>query len=243
MSFCGTTGSIPAMTQDQLLARYTESPSVLPESIQDVAGINTTGLATSGWLKSHVDELINKGIIPAVPDPKTMKGNPGGAPEAMDPLKTFVEKDQQLQVNLKKEYCFYELRYFAALDSFLSSIASTTLGASRDQLLKSKLDLTRMLNQKLTLLTQITNEISKSRYQQSQGLQGEINSVNTNLEKRRSELLEQQEILSRETAAADLHKRMVEYTTEKNKANTNLLTLYGILNITAIAMIFYISRT
>jgi hypothetical protein len=100
-----------------------------------------------------------------------------------------------------------------------------------------------MMNQKLTLLTQITNEISKSRYQQSQGLQGQINSVNTNLEQRRKELLEQQEILNRETAAADLHKRMVEYTTEKNKANTNLLTLYGILNITAIAMIFYVSRT
>jgi hypothetical protein len=63
------------------------------------------------------------------------------------------------------------------------------------------------------------------------------------LEQRRTELLKQQDILSRETATADLHKRMVDYTTEKNKANTNLLTLYGILNITAIAMIFYISRT
>jgi hypothetical protein len=227
------------MTQDQILARYMASPSVLPEEVPPM----TSGLASDGWVRNHVAALINRGIIPAVPEPKKLQGNPGGAPEATDPLKTFVEKDQQLQENLKKEYCFYELRYFAALDSFLSSIASTTLGASRDQLIKSKLDITRMMNQKLTLLTQITNEISKSRYQQSQGLQGQINSVNTNLEQRRKELLEQQEILNRETAAADLHKRMVEYTTEKNKANTNLLTLYGILNITAIAMIFYVSRT
>jgi hypothetical protein len=239
MSFCGNTGSIPAMTQEQILARYTDSVSILPDEIPPM----TDGLANSSWVRNHVSALTNSGIIPAIPEPKNLQSNPTGTPESVDPLKTFVEKDQTLRENIKKEYCFYERRYFAALDSFLSSIASTTLGASRDQLIKGKLDLTRMLNQKLTLLTQITNEISKRRYEQSQGMQTQINSVNQSLTDRRGKLLEQQEILSRETAAADLHKRMVEYTTEKNKANTNLLTLYGILNITAIAMIFYIART
>ena len=57
------------------------------------------------------------------------------------------------------------------------------------------------------------------------------------------DLLEQRDILERETAAADLHKRMAEYTTEKNRANQNLLTLYAVLNVTALAMIFYIART
>jgi hypothetical protein len=60
---------------------------------------------------------------------------------------------------------------------------------------------------------------------------------------RQKQLSEQNEILNRESAAADLHKRMVEYTIEKNKANTNLLTLYGVLNIVALSMIFYIART
>jgi hypothetical protein len=242
MSFCGNTGSIPAMTRRQLLERYTGSLSVLPEQAPSDSDMKN-GLVPDAWVRDHVSSLITSGIIPSVPNPKELEGNPGGAPEAVDPLKTFVEKDQLLQVNLKKEYCFYETRYFAALDSFLSSIASTTLNGNRDQLIKSRLDLTRTLNEKLTLLTQITNEISKRRYQQSQGLQSDINSLNAKMGIRRKELLEQQDILSRETAAADLHKRMVDYTTEKNKANTNLLTLYGILNITAIAMIFYVSRT
>jgi hypothetical protein len=239
MSFCGNTGSIPAMTQEQILARYTESVSILPESMPSM----NNGLASTSWVRNHVDALMNNNIIPLPPQPDKTRGNPAGAPEALDPLKTFVEKDQTLRENIKKEYCFYERRYFAALDSFLSSIASTTLGADRDRLIKGKLDLTRMLNQKLTLLTQITSEISKTRYQLSQGMQNQINSLNKTLTVRRDQLLEQQDILSRETAAADLHKRMVEYTVEKNKANTNLLTLYGILNITAIAMIFYIART
>lgn len=108
--------------------------------------------------------------------------------------------------------------------------------------MQERLNILRGLNSRLILITQIANGIAKNRYQKTNSFQGQINTINNQLTSRRAGLQEQNEILSRETAAADLHKRMVEYTIEKNKANQNLLALYGVLNITALAMIFYVAR-
>jgi hypothetical protein len=238
-TFCGGKGSVPKMTPSELLARYTGSVGFLPESMPQMPN----GLASEGWLRNYVSTLESQGRIPRIPAANDMKSTPFDSPDSQDPLAEYVKKETKLQKDLKKEYCFYETRYFSALDQFLQGVADASLKGNTETVVQGRLDTTRRLNQKVTLLTQITNAISKYRYNTSQALQRDINSVNNNLRKRQQNLLTQREILVKETAAADLHKRMVDYTTEKNKANTNLLTLYGILNISAIAMIFYIART
>lgn len=238
-TFCGGKGSVPKMTPSELLARYTGSVGFLPESMPPMAN----GLAADTWLRRYVDTLQGQGRIPRIPAGNDMKSTPFDSPDSQDPLADYVKKEGQLQKNLKKEYCFYETRYFSALDQFLQGVADASLKGNTETVVQGRLDIARRLNQKVTLLTQITNSISKYRYTTSQSLQQNINSVNNKLRERQKNLLAQRNILVKETAAADLHKRMVDYTTEKNKANTNLLTLYGILNITAIAMIFYIART
>jgi len=106
-----------------------------------------------------------------------------------------------------------------------------------------RLDLAKLLNQKVTVLTQIVNGIAKFRFAQQSRFQGDINTLNTSLKERQKQLLEQATILNRETAAADIHKNMVTYTIEKNKANQNLLTVFGLLNVVAIAMVYYVSRS
>lgn len=40
-----------------------------------------------------------------------------------------------------------------------------------------------------------------------------------------------------------LRKEMVNYSIEKNKAATNLLALYGFLNLSAIGILIYIYRS
>ena len=40
-----------------------------------------------------------------------------------------------------------------------------------------------------------------------------------------------------------LRKEMVEYSVEKNKAATNMLALYGFLNLTAVGLLIYIYRS
>ena len=237
-TFCGGTGSVPKMTPSELLARYSDSLGFLPESMPPMSN----GLAEEGWLKNYVSTLEGQDRIPRIPAANDMKSTPFDSPDTQDPLAEYVKKEGQLQDNLKKEYCFYETRYFSALDQFLQGVADASLQGNAETVVQGRLDAARRLNQKVTLLTQITNSISKYRYNSSQAMQRDINSLNNNLRERQKNLIAQRNILVKETAAADLHKRMVDYTTEKNKANTNLLTLYGILNITAIAMIFYIAR-
>jgi hypothetical protein len=236
-TFCGGTGSIPAMTPSELTARFPNG--FLPDGMPPME----SGLVDEAWLRTYVASLKSQNRLPVLPPANQYQSTPFNSPEANDPLATYVKKQNEVQATLKEEYCFYEKRYFSALDSFLQAVADNSLGGQVETIVQGRLNAARMLNQKLTLLTQITNAISKERYASSSSLQSEINSVNSKLQQRREKLLEQHEILQKESAAADLHKRMVDYTTEKNKANQNLLTLYGILNITAIAMIFYIART
>jgi hypothetical protein len=50
-------------------------------------------------------------------------------------------------------------------------------------------------------------------------------------------------VLKQEDAAGILHKRMVEFTQEKNLSANNLLSLYGFLNLVALGLLVYISRT
>jgi hypothetical protein len=236
-SFCGGTGSVPAMTPSEIAEKY--SNGFLPESLPPME----SGLAAQSWITGYISSMRSQGRLPMAPAPQTLQSTPLAAPETSDPMKTFVQKENEVQTTLKQEYCFYERRYFAALDSFLQSVASKSLAGQQETIVQGRLNAARTLNQKLTLLTQITNAISKQRYASTAALQSEINTVNGSLVKRRDDLLEQRDILERETAAADLHKRMAEYTTEKNRANQNLLTLYAVLNVTALAMIFYIART
>lgn len=236
-TFCGGTGSIPAMTVAEL--RETFPNGILPAGLPPMEN----GLASEDWVRNYVKQLEQQGRIPSTIKATEVQTNMFDSPETKDPLAEFVNREKALQEQIKNEYCFYEKRYFSALDSFLTSVGDASLRDQATSTIQARLDITRQLNQKLTLLSQVTNGFSKYRYSETTKFQNDINGLNENLKKRQAKLLEQNKILQKETAAADLHKQMVSYTVEKNKANTNLLTLYGILNITALAMIFYIARS
>lgn len=236
-TFCGRTTSVPAFTPTELRATFPNG--ILPASLPPMPN----GLASEQTVQQTVQQLLQQGRVPEPGKASELASNPFGAPEGADPLKAFVTKENALQQSIKAEYCFYESRYFSALDSFLTTVSDASLRGQAADNVQSRLTTVRQLNQKLIFLTQITNGIAKHRYATSSRFQNEINSLNANLAARQKRLAEQNEILQRESAAADLHKRMVEYTIEKNKANTNLLTLYGVLNIVALSMIFYIART
>lgn len=241
-SFCGGTGSIPAMTVQELRQVFqgvNKQPGFLPGSMPPMP----SGLADDAWVRQYVQTLESQGRIPKPPRAANTQKVQFTTPESKDPLRQFVTKDNAMQDAIKAEYCFYESRYFSALNSFLSAVSDASLKGQNQSQIQTRLDLARVLNQKLMLLTQITNGISKYRYAASTQFQNDINSLNSNMRARQEDLRKQSEILQRETAAADINKRLVEYTVEKNKANSNLLALYGVLNITALAMIFYIARS
>jgi len=237
-SFCGGSSSVPSFTSSELKEEY---PNGILQSISDSPVMDSDGLIADGWIQQTIKNLEESEIIPKPTKAKKVTSAPFDSPDSQDPLSTYVSKDRKLQDNIKKEYCFYESRYFYALDNFLQSIADSSLrGTPTD--VNSKLDTVKELNGKLSTLTQITNGIAKYRYDTNVQFQGDINSLNVNLRSRQKKLQEQSEILNKESSSVELYKRMVEYTLEKNNANQNLLTLYGVLNIVALGIIVYIAR-
>jgi len=235
--FCGGTDSIPSMTADELRAPFPNGllPAGLPE-LKD-------GMASEEWVTKYVRDLASQGRIPLPSKASEVQTTPFDSPDASDPLAQYVKDDNKLLDNIKSEYCFYESRYFSSMNAFLTSIADASLRGQNQEVINSRLSMTRRLNGQLTVLTQIVNAISKWRYSTTSQYQNDINSLNDALRQRKKKLVAQNKILRKETAAADINKQMVEYTIEKNKANSHLLTYYGVLNITALAIIFYISRS
>jgi len=245
-TFCGSDGvSIPALTPDQWKEIFppsnaTTKTSILPSSMPDMSN----GMAAESWVTTYVKQLEDTNRIPKPTQTlDSVQSNMYGAPQDLDPLATFVQKDNEVQNNLKEEYCFYEKRYLSVLDAFLTSVGDSSLAASNSNTVDTRLNQVIAINQKLILLSQIINQISISRYNSSQKYQTDINSLNETLKGKQDKLQQQRNILVKETAALDVNKRMVEYTTEKNMANNNLLAIYAALNVVAIAMIFYIAKT
>ena len=132
--------------------------------------------------------------------------------------------------------------------NLLNSISQSSLSndaASKESsqaLITNQLSTVTILNSKCNLIIQITNGISKYRYTQSQKYETQINNLNKSLSDKGAQLQAQADILNSQTALADVRKRMVDYTVEKNKSNQNLLALYGFLNLIALGIIVYIAK-
>jgi hypothetical protein len=245
-TFCGSDGvSIPVVNPDQWSQTFppadeSTKKSILPPAMPDMSN----GIAAESWVVSYVKQLEDTNRIPRPTQTlDNLQSNMYGAPQDVDPLASFVQKDNEVQNNLKTEYCFYEKRYLSVLDAFLTSVGDASLNGNNASTVDTRLNQVISINQKLILLSQIINQISISRYNSAQKYQTDINSLNETLKGKQLKLQEQRNVLLKENASLDVNKRMVEYTSEKNRANNNLLAIYAALNVVAIAMVFYIAKT
>ena len=232
-------GAIGSFTDTELLASFAGNLAILPVSLPST---NDLGLVDISNLDSIMVNLKSRGILPNPPDMTVLKPSPVDIPNKPDPLAPHIEREKELVESIKEEYCFYESRYFYALDSFLQALTDSSTGTSGTTVLNQRLENLKMLNKKLNIFIQITNRLAKQRYQNSQEYDSKINSINSSLQKRGNQIREQADIYNRESVRADMHKRLVEYTKEKNYANYNLLALYGVLNLVAIGILVYISK-
>ena len=246
-TFCGGTGSPPSIATSDLLTPYTASKSILPAS-----GVpsDSSGVMSASEITAQMKYLEQNNVLPIPPAALSAVTTTSltSSPDTNNAVSTYVTKEAELIQNIKAEYCWYEKRYYSALNNLLDSISKSSLStdatsqASAQALITSQLSTVSVLNNKCNLIIQVTNGISKYRYTQSQGYQTQINNLNTDLSKRGSQLQAQADILNSETALADVRKRMVEYTKEKNKSNQNLLALYGFLNLIALGIIVYVAK-
>jgi hypothetical protein len=96
---------------------------------------------------------------------------------------------------------------------------------------------------KLNDLSQIMNEITRQRLEQTQGQNSEINTINQSLEQRSKKLSEQYKILSSQQATAILYKDMVKYSKERADSTNNMLQLYSFMNIVMVGVLVYLYRS
>lgn len=223
-----------AFTDAELLAEFPGKGILsLMTSSENDANRSSDGLLNVNFVDEYIKKLKNQQIIPIPPE----KSDDTVLPK-------YMADDEALMNIIRREYCYYETRYFYAIDRLITSLKDgfLTNDQRKRDVVQGQLENSRKLNMKINDLIQITNRITRSRLEQSQSYNQVINQLNADMDKRSAKYQAQAKILNDEQATAMLHKEMVKYTEEKNRANSNLLSLYSFLNVFALGMLFYIYR-
>ena len=238
MSFCGQIAT--SMTDTEINSSYgsLDRNGLLPDDGFPASQRDPRGLLNADVIKTFVATATAAGKIPR---PPTI-GTNGSEGKQID---DYMAKDRVFIDGLKAEYCYYDSRYRYALTQLISKIQAgyTDTNQQNAQLIQTYLRATQGLNQKLNDLTQISNEITRSRLQFTQDQNVGINSLNTELASRSDRLKEQNKILSSQQATTILYKDMVKYTKERADSTNNLLSAYSFMNVVVLGLLFYLYRS
>lgn len=146
----------------------------------------------------------------------------------------FKSKVATFNSDVKITYCVYQSLYRNSLNDLFSNL-SVPISSDKNQRAV-------LLAKKIIIVLAGTNRIEKYLRERSSSLITSVTSKNVDINTNTDKLKEQIQILESKSADADLYKRMVEYTEEKNRAHRNLLSLYTALNIVGLGLIFYIAK-
>lgn len=235
MSFCPTQDT--SLTDTDLKSMYgtTTSPGLLPSDGFQQSDRESNGLLKADVLKTTVSSMTAAGKIPKPPPVSSNSGD----------IELYMKKNRQFIENLKLEYCFYDSRYKYALNQLFSKLKAgySQTDLTNQSLIQTYLQSSVALNMKLNDLSQIMNEITKQRLEQTQGQNSEINTINQTLDQRSKKLSEQYKVLSSQQATAILYKDMVKYSKERADSTNNMLQLYSFMNIVMVGVLVYLYRS
>jgi hypothetical protein len=213
----------------------TTSPGLLPSDGFPQTDRDNKALLKPDVLKTLVSTMSAAGKIPT-PPPVSSKS---------DAIETYMKKNRQFTENLKAEYCFYDSRYKYAINQLFNKLKAgySQTDLTNQTIIQTYLQASVALNMKLNDLSQIMNEITVRRLEQTQGQNSEINTINQALETRSKKLSEQYKILSSQQATAILYKDMVKYSKERADSTNNMLQLYSFMNIVMVGVLVYLYRS
>jgi hypothetical protein len=193
---------------------------------------SSTGRVPAAQVESYIASLRSKGKLPS--KPSYMNPVPGD-------LATQINIDAQSYTAIQAEYCYYEAQYKKALSTYLNH--ATSADTSLNQVAKTELAGVTQLNLQLNSLLEIMNSLSQERANNVENNKHSINKWNEDISKKLSGLQEQYNRITNDDKTILRQTRMVEFSKEKNNATSNQIGLYIALNIAAIGMIFFVSRS
>jgi len=193
---------------------------------------SSTGRIPAARVESYIASLRSKELLP--PTASYNDPVPGD-------LASQINIDAKSYTAIQAEYCHYEAQYKTALSKYLSDATSTD--TSLNQVAKTQLANVTQLNLRLNSLLEIMNSLSQERANNVETNKYSINKWNEDISKKLSGLQEQYNRITNDDKTILRQTRMVEFTREKNNAASNQIGLYIALNIAAIGMIFFVSRS
>lgn len=236
----------PTVTSEVDLSRIFPNsvlPSAQPERTAD-------GRLTATALDSIYSGLVNQGKLISNNRYKQLMVKITSQKDKIEQqriLESVGQQESQTMTALQSEFCFYYVRYKFALEDLFETLSRTSSGSSltdaQRRTIETKITNTKSLNIKLNDLIQITNSIATKRASEMRDQNLTINLLNENIKDVYTRLQQQNDILRKEDSISDLRKRMVDFTEEKNQSATNLLSLYGFLNLVAVGLLFYVARS
>lgn len=249
MSFCGTNGTVTSDAQLNQAFPNSILPSANAERFRDG---DRKGRLTATALESKYNELVASGALISNEKYKQELSRVGDTRNvnqqtASSILANLGTKESETFRKIQEEFCFYYFRYKYSLETLFETLVNTSKKTSLSDAdrttIQNQLTKAKDFNEKLNDLIQIVNFIAQKRSTEMRSQNQEINQMNQTLQSTFDTLQTHNKLLSSQTSIADLRKRMVEYTEEKNRSALNLLSLYGFLNLVAIGLLFYISRS
>lgn len=166
-----------------------------------------------------------------------------------------------LRNNIQKEYCYYYNCYITGIQTLLMQIANSTSTAGGGGVgaatyvtnTDGSVTLTytppslstdvQQLNSILNQIIQVIQALQTSKTNQLANIYANYEGQVSKLLATQGKLNSQARMLTSNSLIQDVQGSMVDYTIEKNSASTNLLAIYGFMNIVAVGMLYYIYRS
>jgi len=214
------------------MATETCSGTVSPDKINDVMP-NSVSTATmtidpntkridAGQLANYVKGLEASGKVPGV------KPN----------FELQMTTDKAFYTSIQTEFCFYQLRYVAALKQFLALVAAPQ-GADTTAILNSTIN----LNKRLNSLLEIMNYVANSRAKAVDARAPQIIDANVKLQEKIVQLNAQKEFLQTSDVRIRTQEEMMRYSAEKSRAMNIQIMFFVALNVVALGTIITVYKT
>jgi len=232
MSSCPASSVI--ISADNYMDPYSGTTSIPSTSV-----IDPNGNVNSNALKMWVEGLVSK-QAPAL-DANTLRASTASpANGTTNPAQDYASQSAGLRSTIQNEYCFYYTRYQWALTSVLNN--ATSSGSVVPDELKAN---TQILNTKLNTILLVMKAIVNSRMNTLNTYysgNNSVNSLNTNLDSIRQQLVAQSQKLQSKDLESDIQSAMIDYSIEKNSSSRNMLAIYGFMNIVAVGLLYYLYK-
>jgi hypothetical protein len=220
-SVCSGTGSVGP---DQISATFPNGVSSTTLPIDE-----STHRIRQSALQEYVNSLIQSGRIPPSHDTS----------QDQQTIDKQITADRAFYSTVQAEYCFYEVRYKASLDQFLTLAATPSASSSA---ITESLNATIALNARLNSLLEILNYVSNDRAQKVKTRNPKLNDANTDLQKKIAILKSQQNFLQSSDVRTRTQEEMMRFSAEKNNAMNVQIAFFVALNVVALGTIFTVYR-